>query len=71
MAEIKNGKPSKVNLEKFNTARNDLNDTYEKEHANQQSSQAQKAVNEISGLKSTNKAKLRASSEEERLKLWK
>ena len=35
------------------------------------SSQVQKAVNENSGCKKTNKAKLRAKNETERLKVWK
>ena len=38
---------------------------------NQKSSQAWKIVNEISARKTTNKAKLKATSEEERLKHWK
>ena len=84
MAEIKNAEPTANNINNFNSARDTLTAAYEKEQknyiqekieeitkaaTNQKSSQAWKAVNEISGQKTTNKSKLRASSQEERLKL--
>jgi len=86
MAEIKNSEPTTVNINNFNHAKENLNATYEKEQkkyiedkideianatTNQKSSQAWKAVNEISRRKTTNKGKIRAKNETERLKLWK
>lgn len=86
MAEIKNAEPTANNINNFKSARDTLTAAYEKEQkkyiqekteeiinatTNQKSSQAWKAVNEISGRKTTNRAKLRASSQDERLKLWK
>ena len=86
MAEIKNSEPTEINISNFNSARDNLNATYESEQkkyiqnkiveitnatANQKSSQAWKYVNEISGRKTTNKAKLKAKNETKRVNLWK
>ena len=86
MAEIKNAEPTAININNFDSARDTLTATYNKEQANyiqekieeissaatnQKSSHAWKAVNEISGRKNTTKAKLKASSQDERIKLWK
>ena len=86
IAEVKNANPSLANAEKLKAARNKLNEAYEKEQidylktkidqitnasTNKKSAEAWKTVNEISGRKNTNRAKLRASSQEDRLKLWK
>ena len=85
-AKVKNANPSQVNKTKFKEAQSKLTATYEKEQAeylqtkiddiekaacNKKSAVAWKTVNEISGRKSANTAKLKANSEEERLKLWK
>ena len=85
-AEIKNSRPSSDNTAKFRDAQTKLNDQYEREQAeflqmkidniekasaNQKSALAWKTVNEISGRHGANTAKLKATSEEERLKLWK
>ena len=86
MAEIKNSEPTEINISNFNSARDNLNATYESERkkyiqnkideitnatTNQKSSEAWKAVDEISGRKTTNKAKLKAKNETERVNLWK
>ena len=86
MAEIKNSEPTEINISNFNSARDNLNATYESEQkkyiqnkidettnatTNQKSSEAWKAVNEITGRKTTNKAKLKAKNETERVILWK
>ena len=85
-AKTNSANPSHENMTKFKEAQAKLNTTYEKEQAellqnkiddiekaasNKKSAVAWKTVNEISGRKSANTAKLKASSEEERLKLWK
>ena len=46
-------------------------DEIENSVANQKLSNAWKVINEISGRRSTNSAKLKASNQEERVKLWK
>ena len=86
MAEIKNSEPTEINISNFNSARDNLNATYESEQkkyiqnkideitnatTNQKSSEAWKAVNESSGRKTTNKVKLKAKNETERVNLWK
>ena len=85
-AKTNSANPSNENKTKLKEAQAKLNATYEKEQAeflqnkindiekaasNKMSAVAWKTVNEISGRKSANTAKLKASSEEERLKLWK
>ena len=75
-----------MNNAKFTKAQQDLADTYEVEQrnyiqnkietiahsaANKQSSIAWQTINEISSRKSTNKSKLKASSQQERLNKWK
>ena len=85
-AQMKNSFPSDENVTSFNDAKIALAETYEKEQtdylqrkidvikeasSDQKSATAWKTVNEISGRKSANKAKLKASSQDERLKLWK
>ena len=85
-AKTRNSNPSEENVAKFKAAQTQLTETYEKEQAeylqtkideieksscNQKSAVAWKTVNEISGRRSANTAKLKATSEEERLKLWK
>ena len=84
-AQMKNSIPSDENSTNFSNARSALTETYQKEQieylqkkvdtikdatSNKKSAIAWKTVNEISGRKSTNKAKLKASSQDERLKLW-
>jgi hypothetical protein len=86
MAELKNSNPSLANINNFNLARTTLTEVYNKEQtdylqskidlitnasSNKQSAVAWKTVNEISGRKSSNKSKLKASSQEDRLNLWK
>ena len=86
MAEIKNSEPKEINISNFNSARDNLNATYESEQkkyiqnkideitnttTNRKSSEAWKAVNEICRRKITNKAKLKAKTETERVNLWK
>ena len=86
MAEIKSSEPTEINISNFNSERDNLNGTYESEQkkyiqnkideitnalTNLKSSKAWKAVNEISGRKTTNKAKLKAKNETERVNLWK
>jgi hypothetical protein len=78
--------PSSDNTVKFKEAQTKLTEQYEREQAeylqskidsiekastNQKSAIAWKTVNEISGRRGANTAKLKATSEEERLKLWK
>ena len=85
-AKTKNKNPSRENTANFKLAQKQLTETYEKEQAkylqtkidaiekaacNKKSAVAWKTVNEISGRKSANSAKLKATSEEERLNLWK
>ena len=73
MAEIKNSEPTEINISNFNSARDNLEITNEITNAttNQKSSEAWKAVNEMSGCKTTNRAKLKAKNETERVNLWK
>ena len=86
MAEIKNSEPKEINISNFNSARDNLSATYESEQkkyiqnkideitnttTNRKSSEAWKAVNEIYRRKTTNKAKLKAKTETERVNLWK
>ena len=86
MLQLKNADPSTINITNFESAKFDLDTTYEKEQTkylkgkideinnasvNHQSLEAWKTINEVSGRKTSNKAKLKASSEQERLKLWK
>ena len=85
-AQLKDSQPSPENICHFNDARAALKDTYEAEQtefiqrkidqitnavSNKRSAVAWKSINEISGRKSCNRAKLKASSQEERVKLWK
>ena len=86
MAEIKSSEPTEINISNFNSERANLNGAYESEQkkyiqnkideitnasTNLKSSKAWEAVNEISGRKTTNKAKLKAKNETERVNLWK
>ena len=83
---MNNAAPSIENVNSLNIAKENLAEAYRNEQTtylqnkidqisnasvNQQSAQAWKTVNGISGRKSTNRSKLKASSEEERLRLWK
>ena len=85
-SNVKRTKPTKTNITKFKKAQKDLVDTYESEQRmyilnqidkiknateNRQSSIAWKIVNEVTGRKTYSNSKLKASSQEERLKLWK
>ena len=84
-AKLKNTDPSNDNKDKFKAAQTKLTERYEKEQAeflqtkidtieqascNKKSALAWKTVNEVSGRRSASTAKLKATSEEERLKLW-
>ena len=77
---------TKANKAKFKQSQQELSDVYDLEQeeyvkekineiehasANNQSAVAWKIANEISGRKSTATSKIRASSQEERLKMWK
>ena len=83
--EIQSERPTRANTTKLKRARKELKSTNEQEQqtyikskikdiedasANKQSSTAWQIVNEISGRKSTNKAKLKANSDEERVGIW-
>ena len=85
-AKARNTNPNAENTAKFKAAQAQLTETYEREQteylqskideiekasSNKKSAVAWKTVNEISGRRSANTAKLKATSEEERLKLWK
>jgi exonuclease III len=85
-AKLKNLNPCRANRHLHRTAQADLKEAYENERAsyiqgqineitnasiNKQSAKAWKVVNEISGRKSSNRAKLKASDDEERLEKWK
>ena len=85
-AKIKNSNPSNSNLANFKKAQSELSKTYMEEQiaylqnkidiiskaaVNKQSAEAWKTVNEISGRKTTNKSKLKAANQEERINLWK
>ena len=78
-------KPTRSNTTKLRNARNKLKETYATEQKkyieskiqeikdasdNKQSATAWQIVNEISGRKSSNRAKLKANSNEERIQLW-
>ena len=82
----RDSQPSQQNKQNFSKALKSLKKTYLSEQtkylqqkideiensvANQKSSNAWKVINEISGRRSTNSAKLKASNQEERVKLWK
>ena len=83
---MKRTKLTKSNKAKFKKAQKDLVETYESEQRlyvlsqmdklknaaeNRQSSVAWKTVNEVTGRKTSSNSKLKATSQEERLKLWK
>ena len=85
-ANLKNKNPSQLNERKYKKAIKDLNETYNSEQQEyvqkkineiesavykNQSSIAWKVVNEVSGRKTSQKAKIRANSQEERLQKWK
>ena len=86
-ADIKNSNPSTESIKVFKAAFAEFTNTYTWEStaiyiqskiqlinnaaANKQSSLAWKTVNEISGIRSTNKSKLKANSQTERLNKWK
>ena len=82
----RDSQPSQQNKQNFSKALKSLKKTYLSEQtkylqqkideiensvANQKSSNAWKVINENSGRRSTNSAKLKASNQEERVKLWK
>ena len=84
-AENKRKKPTRANTRKYKNAQTKLKTTYEKEQCdyinskikeieeavdNKQSAIAWKIVNEISGRKKTNKAKLKAKDQNERIRNW-
>ena len=84
-AKLCNTYSSPENSSQFNNARSALENAYEVEQtkylqnkiniisntaSNKKSAEAWKTVNEISGRKSGNRAKLKASSQKERVKLW-
>ena len=83
---LKNSNPTQTNERKFKAAQTTLSETYEAEQiaylqekvdqivnasVNKQAATAWQIVNEISGRKTTNKAKLKASSQQERIAQWK
>ena len=85
-SNLKRTKPTKSNMAKFKKAQKDLVETYVSEQRlyvlsqidklknaaeNRQSSVAWKTVNEVTGRKTSSNSKLKATSQEERLKLWK
>ena len=84
-AKLKNEKASRSNKARFKRAQAALAKTYQAEqtaylqskidliastHANRQAAAAWKPVNEVCKRKSTNKSKLKASDQNERLQLW-
>ena len=84
-AEIKNSDPTSENIKKFTDAQNVLTKMYENEQTEyvtrkidviknaisfKKSALAWKTVNEVSGRKNTEKAKIKANSEKERIQLW-
>ena len=84
-AKLKDSQISFENQIQFNKTKKELTSTYDAEQSkhvnrkikdieiaatNKQSSIAWKIVNEISGRKNSNSAKLKASSNGERIKLW-
>ena len=85
MLKTNNKKRTRSNTSKLKDARNKLKETYLSEQKkyieskiqeikdaadNKQSATAWQIVNEISGRKASNKAKLKANSDEERIQLW-
>ena len=84
-AQLRESQPTPENISHFNDAHLELKIAYEVEQtkylqskinvitnavSNKKSAEAWKTVNEISGRKSRSKAKLKASSQEKRKKLW-
>ena len=84
-AQQKDNNPTIENIRKTCNAQKELSHTYETEQSeyiqgkicqvqdaanNKKSALAWKIVNEISGRKNSNKSKLKASNDEERVKLW-
>ena len=84
-AKLRNTYSSPENSNQFNNARSALENAYEVEQtkylqnkiniisntgSNKKSAEAWKTVNKIRGRKSGNRAKLKASSQKERVKLW-
>ena len=84
-AKLKDSQPTPENFRNFINARDALKETYEAEQSeylqrninhitnavdNQRSAIAWKTVNEIRGRKSSNRGKLKASNQDERVKLW-
>ena len=83
--QLKESFPSPENIRKLNNATTLLKEAYKLEQTkylenkithirnsatNKQSAEAWKAVNEITGRKASNSAKLKAENQEERVKLW-
>ena len=86
LGKVKNERRTKSNVSKFNHSLKELSDVYDLEleeyvkkkineveqaAANNKSAVVWKIANEISGRKSTSTSKIRAASQEERLKKWK
>ena len=86
VAKTKNSYPTRANKNKLKCAQKSLNDAYITEQTaylqdkinvissindNKQAATAWKTVNEICGRKNANKAKIKASSNQERTLLWK
>ena len=84
-AQLKDSQPTPENITLFSNVQASLKEAYQFEQteylqkkidhitnavSNQKSAIAWKTVNEISGRKSCNRAKLKASNQEERVKLW-
>ena len=84
-ANVKQSNPSPENIAYYENALSDLKEAYKLEQTkylerpidyitnavnNQKAAAAWKVVNEISGKKSCNSSKLKASSQEERVQLW-
>ena len=84
-AELKNSDPTQRNIKNFIGAQHSLTNMYEREKEEyvtrkideiqnaisfKKSTLAWKTVNEVSGRKTSNKAKLKVTSEKERIQLW-
>ena len=86
LANLKNKTPTSTNIRNYRKARQELEETYNIEQhkyiqeqietirnaaENKQSSLAWQTVNEVTGRKRSTQAKLKASSQDERLQKWK
>ena len=86
IAMTKNKNPSRSNITKYNAAKRTLDAAYQEEQQNylnmqidtlqsaadnQKASVAWKIVNDISGKKKSSKARIKASSQEDRMNKWK